>query len=184
MGRRVEIRTLAGQDHSLNNVIFTLQEAVVRKAIGRLASGELRARRVELASLQDQTTRFVDSAPDRSKALYTVNAFYAFAAGWLDYQLPFGSAPVPPEGMGAQHCEDFLQHYHQFQVNDDIRHHAAMLDCLYHASPPEGDEYVIGSADRLILTSRRLVLFTDSAQSGVLAAVPLSEVLAYSVADQ
>jgi hypothetical protein len=183
LGHRMLVRTRAGQVHEIANALVTMNTSVVRKAIERLTSGPLPPPKTDLGPLRDREQRFIEAQADKSKALYAVNTFRAFASGWMDYLLSDGNAQGSDATVGVEEFEEFVTDYCQNQVQKEIPHHAAQFDAFYRASSPRDGEFLIGWSERIILTSQRLVLLTEGGDPQILADVPLSEVQEYSASN-
>lgn len=185
LGHTMKVKDGSGRAFVISNAAATLNSAVVRRVMERLKRGPLPSRDLDLSGLKEKEKGLLDAVADRSRAFYARNTFRAHARGYFDY-LTSDRDPLDRPGEATAQGEqfsDFVQEFIKTQVQDKIPHHAAQLDTFYANCTPKEEEFMIAWADRIVLTSNRVVLFTEGSQPKILADIPLSSVLSYEASD-
>ncbi len=185
LGPTMTVKDGSGRSFAISNAAATLNTAVVRRVMERLKRNPLPAHSLDLGGLKEKEKGLLDSVPSRSQALFAINTFRAHARGYFDYltndkdllDRP-GEATAPLEQFS-----DFVQEFIKTQVQEKIPNHAAQLDAFYAGFTPDEGEFIIAWADRIVLTSNRLVLLTEGGQPKIIADIPIVRVLSYEASD-
>lgn len=158
LGHTMSIRLKTGQSIEIKNVSITLNTDMVRSILKEIKQGVAVQSTLPEEKYNNKCEEYLKSMPNISRAKYAINTFKAYANGLMR------KIAGIDEVISMEDFDEFVSNIYNLQKQDGIPQLKNQLNVFYSNCPPDKDEFIISYADRLVLTSRRMIITSEGSE--------------------
>jgi hypothetical protein len=174
MGRSMTIHCKDGRKIEIENVSVTLHGETVESMIARSAADLTPGGMTNPDELERKVDEFLDTVGDTPRARYAVNTFKAYASGIMEELIQL------EDEVSLGEFDETVNEIMGPMKQDGIPHLEAQLAAALDTNPPVEDEFLLGYADRVVLTNRRVIVTSEGAQPHVEHVLALDEMRSFT----
>lgn len=174
LARNTVIRLKNGQTIEIKNVSIVIHQDAVRQTLQVLKRGLGPGDPLPEDEIQKKAEEFLKKAGNASRAQYAVNTFRAYARGFMKDLLRMNDKP------SVKNFDELITAFYSTEKQAGIPNLKEQLQAVFSKCPPGEGEFLIGWADRIVMTDKRIIITSKGAQPVVEHEVQLQDIEDYT----
>lgn len=174
LGRTMTIRLKDGRTIEIKNVSIVISQDAARQSLQVLKRGLGPGDALPEDEVRKKTEEFLKKAVNASRAQYAVNTFRAYARGFMKDLLRMNDKP------SVKDFDEIVSTFYNTQKQAGIPNLKEQLQAVFSKCPPGEGEFLIGWADRIVMTDKRIIITSQGAQPVVEHEVQLQDIEDYT----
>ncbi|MDE2232245.1 MAG: hypothetical protein KGJ95_09340 [Candidatus Omnitrophica bacterium] len=174
LGRTMTIRLKDGRTIEIKNVSIVISQDAARQSLQVLKRGLGPGDALPEDEVRKKTEEFLKKALNASRAQYAVNTFRAYARGFMKDLLRMNDKP------SVENFDEIVSTFYGTDKQAGIPNLKEQLQALFSKCPPGEGEFLIGWADRVVMTDKRIIITSQGAQPVVEHEVQLQDIEDYT----
>ena len=175
LGQTMTIRCKSGKTIEVKNVSITLHTDSMRMILEATRKGLIPKKTLPEDELKRKSSEFVKNADNTSRATYAINTFRAYASGFMKDLLGID------DDISINDFDEIVSFLYNTNKQDGIPNLGEQLNAVFSECPPSEGEFVIGWADRIVVTNHRMILTSEGKPPTIEHEINLNDVEHYSV---
>ena len=174
LGHTMSIKLSNGQSMEIENISVTLHNESMRLILASLRKGFVDQGTIPAEQLDKKCAAYL-SFDKNNSAQYAVNTFKACAKGYMNQLMGMNDTKATISDF-----DDIVNEVTGIHTQDGIPNLKYQYQAFFDNCPPKEDEFIIGHADRLILTNERMVITSEGTEPRIAHDIPIKDIASYS----